>query len=69
MVFCVLFIVLTVIGTWAIISLNKMGVTDIPTGLSVFVLGLISIFVAGKVSQTVWGEKDGSNTTEPDKKP
>ena len=56
-VVCVLFIVFMIIGVWAIISIGTNKIEDIPWGLATFAIGLISIFVAGKVSQSIWGEK------------
>ncbi|PKN36615.1 MAG: hypothetical protein CVU62_13940 [Deltaproteobacteria bacterium HGW-Deltaproteobacteria-2] len=54
---CVVFIVFTILGVWAYLSVKLKLMQEVPWGLATFAIGLISILVLGKVSQEIWGEK------------
>lgn len=59
--FCITVLVLSFSILHVFLSIKNNKFEDIPLGYGTAFIGALSLFIAGKVSQSVWGEKQLSD--------
>lgn len=55
--FCIAVLILSFSFLHVFLSIKNNKFEDIPLGYGTAFIGALSLFIAGKVSQSVWGEK------------